>query len=79
MNKTVKKIVDFLAKKPEILAVYLFGSLANHNQSPKSDIDLAVLFKTAIDSRLDAQMRIQTLRQDIESQINPSKKSIGRR
>ncbi len=42
-----KKIVDFMRKRPEIIAVYLFGSRATGKAGPLSDFDLAVLVDPA--------------------------------
>jgi len=39
----VKKIKNYFAKKPEVAAVYLYGSFARGEAKKTSDIDLAVL------------------------------------
>lgn len=39
----VKKIKNYFAKKPEVAAVYLYGSQARGEAKKASDIDLAVL------------------------------------
>jgi predicted nucleotidyltransferase len=36
-------LVEFLATQPDIVAAYLFGSLAQGRATPRSDIDIAVL------------------------------------
>lgn len=44
LEKTrIKKIVDYFSKKPEVAAVYLYGSYARGDARANSDIDLAVL------------------------------------
>ncbi|OGD86204.1 hypothetical protein A2164_02020 [Candidatus Curtissbacteria bacterium RBG_13_35_7] len=44
MKKTIKKtIIDYFSKKPEVAAVYLYGSYARGEANINSDIDLAIL------------------------------------
>jgi len=38
-----KKLTEFLANEPEIIAVYLYGSFAKSASTPLSDIDIAIL------------------------------------
>lgn len=42
-NKTKDIIFSYFAKKPEVAAVYLYGSFARGDAENASDIDLAVL------------------------------------
>ena len=42
-QKTVKKIIKYFSKKPEVATVYLYGSYARGDAKIDSDIDLAVL------------------------------------
>jgi len=42
---TLKKIKNFLAGKPGIAAVYLYGSFAKNKATKNSDIDLGVIFE----------------------------------
>ncbi|MGC8771744.1 MAG: type VII toxin-antitoxin system MntA family adenylyltransferase antitoxin [Brevinematia bacterium] len=44
-NRALKKILNELKKNPEIVGVYLFGSYAENNEKPLSDIDVAVILK----------------------------------
>lgn len=44
MDKVKKKIINYFRKKKEVSLVYMFGSMANKETTPESDIDLAVLF-----------------------------------
>jgi predicted nucleotidyltransferase len=39
-----KKITNYFENKEGVVAVYLFGSYANGNARPCSDLDLAILF-----------------------------------
>ncbi len=39
----------FFASDPRVLAVFLFGSRADGTATPRSDIDLAVLFEHDLD------------------------------
>ena len=39
----------FFATQPDIVAVYLFGSLAQGQATPRSDVDIAILFADASD------------------------------
>lgn len=42
-EKTINQIKDYFAGKPEVTAVYLYGSFARGDAKSDSDIDLAVL------------------------------------
>src|SRR3990167_3736319 len=42
-QKITDQIVNYFAKKPEVAAVYLYGSYARSEAKTDSDIDLAVL------------------------------------
>jgi len=43
-EKNIHKLKDFLKKRKDIAAVYLFGSKAEETATHLSDLDLAVLF-----------------------------------
>lgn len=51
MNKKAKiqsflnKIVNYFEDKPNIAAIYMFGSTAKDKDQPRSDIDIAVMFE----------------------------------
>ncbi len=47
----------FAARAPEVIAVYLFGSEARGRATPRSDIDLGVLFGREVGDGLDAEDR----------------------
>lgn len=49
MNRTnkghLKKIVEKVEQDPEVLAVFLYGSIARKEESPQSDVDLCLVLK----------------------------------
>jgi uncharacterized protein len=45
MNQMVQKIIDYFSARPEVIAVYLFGSYARDRQHPTSDVDIGILFE----------------------------------
>lgn len=60
------EVVDKLcASLPDVVAVYLFGSAASGKMHPESDIDMAVLADSPIDSE-----RLWRLAQDISAILN---------
>jgi len=61
-NQT-SKIVNFAKARPDISAIYLFGSHAIGHPRSKSDIDLGILFKVGIQfTQPTTRYRLQTLR-----------------
>lgn len=50
---------DFCINSPNIAAVYLFGSYSDGAANPKSDLDLAILFKEDIDLREELALQVQ--------------------
>lgn len=44
-EKIIGKMVEYFSKKPEITAVYLYGSYARGEANEMSDIDLGVVLK----------------------------------
>ncbi len=48
-----QRIVDLFAARDEIIAVYLFGSVARGAARPDSDVDVAALFSTPPRRTLD--------------------------
>lgn len=55
-----KEIAQYFADKPEVVAVYLFGSHARSKAQPFSDVDIAVLLRTE-DEDLANRKRIEYL------------------
>ncbi len=48
-EKNKEKLIEFIKKKKNIIAVYLFGSYADNTYNEKSDIDLAVIYSNEVD------------------------------
>ncbi len=44
-DNVIKKIQKILAKQPNVIAAYLFGSAARGQTHPKSDVDIGVVLK----------------------------------
>ncbi len=55
-------LVAFLATQPDVIAAYLFGSLARKRAHPRSDIDVAVLL-TPMDSEAAFYRRLRLMEQ----------------
>ncbi len=49
LDNKIKNIPAFFSERPEISAVFLFGSYGTENQTVLSDVDFAVLFDKRID------------------------------
>ena len=45
-NELIEKLTAYFDAKPEIIAVYLFGSYAKGKEHRSSDIDIGLLFET---------------------------------
>ena len=45
-NELIEKLTVYFDAKPEIIAVYLFGSYAKGKEHRSSDIDIGLLFET---------------------------------
>lgn len=48
----------FFAAQPDIVAVYLFGSLAEGRATPSSDVDIAVLLKDEADATVGGERHL---------------------
>ena len=57
----IKKISSFFKNRPEVIAVYLFGSFARGKEQRDSDVDLAVLLDHEEVHRKDHLMREYTV------------------
>jgi predicted nucleotidyltransferase len=70
MPEQLRGAVDLLrARLPDLVAVYLFGSLATGQTSPESDVDLAVLGRERLEpaDRWDIQERLAArLHRDVD-------------
>ena len=69
--EVAKRYADFLRKtKSGVKKVYLFGSYVKGTASENSDIDLAVVFETFLDS-FDMQVELMKLRRRFDTRIEP--------
>lgn len=66
----IKKYVEEISKKFKIKEVYLFGSYANGTNREDSDIDIAVVLDSDINS-LDLMLDLMLLTQNIDLRIEP--------
>ncbi len=55
--KTIEKVSLQLAKEINANKIYLFGSYANSNINPNSDVDLCIIVKKLAGSKLDLMQR----------------------
>jgi predicted nucleotidyltransferase len=56
-----KAVAGVLAGRPEVLAGYIFGSLASGRARPNSDVDVAVLVSPAIMKRALSKYRLRLM------------------
>ncbi|MCK5680346.1 nucleotidyltransferase domain-containing protein [bacterium] len=69
--EVAKRYADFLRKsKLGVKKVYLFGSYVKGTANENSDIDLAVVFETLLDS-FDMQVELMKLRRRFDTRIEP--------
>ena len=66
----VKKYIDEISKKFEIKSVYLFGSYAKGTNNQDSDIDVAIVLDSNIDT-IDLMIDLMILTQNIDLRIEP--------
>jgi predicted nucleotidyltransferase len=50
MSELIDKIAEYFAEKPEVVAVYLFGSYARGREKEGSDVDLGILLDRDVSS-----------------------------
>lgn len=55
-----KMLNEYFRNKPNILCVYLFGSVANAKESPSSDVDIAVLYNNSVSASKYTDQQIDT-------------------
>jgi len=53
--------VQYLAKRPDIVCAYLFGSVVKETAGPRSDVDVAVLLRDGLSREEMAEWRLQLL------------------
>lgn len=53
-------LLEYLAAQPDVVAAYLFGSVAQGRARPQSDVDIAVLLAADLDeeARFDRRLRL---------------------
>jgi len=66
----IKEYVEKISEKFEIKAVYLFGSYAKGTNTDDSDIDIAVVLESNIDT-IDLMVDLMMLTQNIDLRIEP--------
>lgn len=66
----VKKYVDEISKKFEIKEVYLFGSYAKGTNNDDSDIDIAIVLESDVNT-IDLMVDLMILTQNIDLRIEP--------
>ena len=66
----VKRYIDEVSKKFEIEAVYIFGSYAKGTNHEDSDIDIAVILKSDINS-FDLMVELMILTKNVDLRIEP--------
>lgn len=68
--KIAKRYIDSVSQKYQIETAILFGSFAKGTSHAESDIDVAIVFKSA-DDIIDLQIELMCLRSDDDLLIEP--------
>jgi predicted nucleotidyltransferase len=60
MNEWMSSLLEYLAAQPDVVAAYVFGSVAQGRARPQSDVDIAVLLSADLDeeTRFDRRLRL---------------------
>jgi hypothetical protein len=60
MNEWMSSLLEYLAAQPDVVAAYIFGSVAQGRARPQSDVDIAVLLAADLDeeTRFDRRLRL---------------------
>ena len=66
----VKRYIEEISKEFKIKEVYLFGSYAKGTNNVDSDIDIAVILESEIDT-IDLMVDLMMLTQNIDLRIEP--------
>ena len=66
----VKKYINEISKKFEIKSVYLFGSYAKGTNNQDSDIDVAIVLDSNVDT-IDLMIDLMMLTRNIDLRIEP--------
>ena len=77
LHSIEKKIVKYFSGKPDILLVFLFGSVVKNNVHSESDIDIAILFERdiSIDQILKIEDDLTSLLQNMSYIVNLNRSS----
>lgn len=67
---TVKKYIEEISKHYNIKEVYIFGSYAKGTSHEDSDIDIAIVLDSSIDT-IDLMIELMMLTQNIDLRIEP--------
>jgi predicted nucleotidyltransferase len=59
MNDWMPSLLEYLAAQPDVVAVYLFGSVAQGRARPQSDVDIAVLLAADLDEEACFNRRLR--------------------
>ena len=72
-DDTIKQFILKVADRtPGFVTAYIFGSYANNNQRPDSDIDIALIINELSDSdKFDTQVQLMLLASQFDSRIEP--------
>ena len=60
MSEWMSSLLEYLASQPDVVAAYIFGSVAQGRARPQSDVDIAVLLSADLDeeTRFDRRLRL---------------------
>lgn len=70
IKRIVEKYIEEISKKFNIKEVYIFGSYAKGTNNKDSDIDIAVILDSDIDT-IDLMVELMMLTQNIDLRIEP--------
>ncbi len=72
INASIPKLTEYLSKRPDIAAAYIFGSYGTEYQTPLSDVDIGVLFVGNKKPNIDIILEISSILTEItgEEDIN---------
>ena len=68
--KIVEQYIDIISEKFNVKEVYIFGSCAKGTNNEDSDIDIAVILDSNIDT-IDLMIELMILTQNIDLRIEP--------
>lgn len=71
IERLIKSIQEYFTHQEDVTTVYLFGSFAQGRERPTSDVDIAVLFSSDLDSYA-ALLRQLDLANELESLLKRS-------